>query len=730
MSWFDEQIKQRKQNDDEVFEDAFVDIAGSVLGKKASNKFKDAHQLAKDAIEEILKYYHIKISTIPGDIKDLNDQLEFLLRPHGIMRREVLLEKSWYKDSMGAMLAFRKDNGSAVALIPSGFSGYTYYDFESGRKIKITKNNEDLFDDYAIAFYVPFPLKKMSVKDLFIYIFTNISLGDLISFAIFSLFLILANMLIAYLHKTLFGSVLDSKCIESLYGISVSLISTGISVMLISSAKNISISKIKLKLNNTIEAATMMRVLSLPAVFFQKYSSGDLANKVVLMNSFCDILVDNVFLLAVTSLFSCIYIFQIASFAPNLVLPSVFFVILYVISSIIISFVQITVSKKLMELKGKENGIGFALISGIQKIKLSGAEKRAFAKWGAVYSKIAELEYNPPILMKIDKVILLTITLLANLVMFYKAFESNISTANFYAFTTAYGMLSGAFLQLTMGAGYIAQLQSIIEMIKPILETEPELANEKEMVTKISGAVEISNLSFRYDDNMPLIFDNLSLKIKAGQYVAIVGKTGCGKSTLVRLLLGFEKAVKGAIYYDRKEISKIDLKSLRQKIGVVVQNGKLFQGTIFSNISISAPGLTMDEAWEAAKISGLDDDISNMPMGMHTVISEGGAGISGGQKQRLMIARAVAPKPKLLIFDEATSALDNITQKKVADSLNELKCTRIIIAHRLSTIKNCDRIIVLDKGKIVEDGKYDELMANNGFFKELVSRQQLKEGSI
>ena len=228
---------------------------------------------------------------------------------------------------------------------------------------------------------------------------------------------------------------------------------------------------------------------------------------------------------------------------------------------------------------------------------------------------------------------------------------------------------------------------------------------------------------------MPLVIDDLSLKIRAGQYVAIVGKTGCGKSTLLRLLLGFERPQKGAIYYDGKDLNSIDLKSLRRKMGVVMQNGKLFQGDVYSNIVISAPWLTQKEAWEAAELAGIAEDIRHMPMGMNTLISEGTGGISGGQRQRLMIARAIAPKPKILMFDEATSALDNLTQKKVSESLDTLKCTRIVIAHRLSTIRQCDRIIVLDKGKIIEDGNYQELIDKGGYFARLVERQRLDNTS-
>ena len=237
------------------------------------------------------------------------------------------------------------------------------------------------------------------------------------------------------------------------------------------------------------------------------------------------------------------------------------------------------------------------------------------------------------------------------------------------------------------------------------------------------SGIELSNVCFRYSERDPYVTDHLSMKIRAGEYVALVGKTGCGKSTLLRLMLGFEEPEKGSIFFDGKDMSRLDLKSLRHHIGVVTQDGGLFQGDIFSNITISAPHLGLKDAWEAAEMAGIGDDIRAMPMGMQTIISEGQGGISGGQRQRLMIARAIAPKPKILLFDEATSALDNKTQQQIARSLDSMKCTRIVIAHRLSTIRGCDRILLLDQGRIVEEGTYDELMAKNGDFAELVRRQ-------
>jgi ATP-binding cassette subfamily C protein len=243
------------------------------------------------------------------------------------------------------------------------------------------------------------------------------------------------------------------------------------------------------------------------------------------------------------------------------------------------------------------------------------------------------------------------------------------------------------------------------------------------MPGELSGDIEITNIDFSYDPDEDLILKDLSVHIKKGEYIGIVGGSGSGKSTLLKLLLGFEAPNSGKIYYDGKDIDGIDKRELRKRFGVVLQDGKLIGGSIFENMTITAPYATMQDAEKVAEEVGLAEDIKHMPMGMHTVLSEMGGAISGGQQQRILIARAIIGKPNILFFDEATSALDNTTQKMVTDSLNKLNATRIVIAHRLSTIQDCDRILVLDKGHIVESGNYDELMEQHGLFYELAKRQ-------
>lgn len=725
MGWFDEQIRQRKQNDDDVFADSFVNMAASVLGSKVTGSLSDGSAAAKSAIDEILKYYHVKSREVPDNVKDTNEQLEYLMRPYGIMRRTVRLEKGWYRDAVGAMLGVIRESGRVVALIPAGFSGYCYIDQDSGKRIKINRRNQRLFDSEAIAFYKPFPLKKIGLGSVAKYIAETLSAADFALIALATLALSLIGMLSPKLNNILFAAVLPSGSVRLLLSIAVFTVSVSVSSLLISATKEMITARINTKMSVSVQAAAMMRIMSLPADFFKGYGSGDLSSRAAHISSLCNMLVSAVLTTGLTSVFSLIYISQIFIYAPVLVVPAIAVILVTVAFSLISSFAQMRISKKQMELSAKESGMSYALISGIQKIKLAGAEKRAFARWGNLYAQNAKLTYNPPAFIKLNSVISLAISLIGNIVMYAAAVKSGVSVADYYAFGTAYGMVSGAFMSLAGMALTAAQIKPILETVQPFFNTVPEISEGKEVITRLSGGIELTNVSFRYNENMPLILDNMSLKIRPGQYVAIVGKTGCGKSTLMRLLLGFEKPQKGAVYYDGRDIERIDLKSLRRRIGVVMQNGKLFSGDIYSNIVISAPWLTQSDAWDAAEKAGIAEDIRRMPMGMNTIISEGSGGISGGQRQRLMIARAIAPKPKILMLDEATSALDNLTQKRVSESLDSLKCTRIVIAHRLSTIKQCDRILVLDGGKITEDGTYDELIAQNGVFAELVERQRL-----
>lgn len=726
MGWFDEQIRQRKQHDQDVFEESIIRMASVVVGSKDAGSLADERIVTKHAIDEILKYYHFKPADIPDSVKEPEDQLEYALRPHGLMYRRIELKDKWYKDGFGPVIAFRREDGLPVALLPGEFMGYWHSDGAGGR-VSVNSSNAGQFAKEAICFYKPLPLRAIGIPDLLLYLKGCLGFGDFAMILGLSLLATSVGMMMPGVTKILTSFVMESGNVSLLWGTAVFMVCIAVSGRLLDTANNLAQTRLQTKTSIPVDSAMMMRLLSLPAPFFKKYSSGELSSRSQSVNQLCSLLMGTVLSTGLSSLTSLLYITRIFQYAPALTVPAITIVVVTVVITLLTTLMEMRRRRETMEYNVKESGLTYALITGVQKIKLAGAEKRAFAKWAEAYSKGAAMTYNPPMFIRINSTIQTAVSLAGTIVIYYIAVQTRVTPSEYLAFNAAYGMLMGAFSSLAGIVLEIAQIKPVLEMAEPFLKAEPEMAEGKEILTSVSGSIELSNVCFRYNDSMPYVVDDMDLKIRAGEYVALVGRTGCGKSTLVRLLLGFEKPEKGAIYYDGKDMSRIDLHSLRRKIGAVTQDGGLFQGDIYSNIVISAPQLTMDQAWEAAEMAGIADDIRAMPMGMQTLISEGQGGISGGQKQRLMIARAVAPKPRILIFDEATSALDNKTQRQVSEALDGLRCTRIVIAHRLSTIKNCDRILYLEGGKIVEDGTYEELIAKNGLFAQLVERQRLDD---
>ncbi len=729
MGWFEDQIIERRSAEQRALEDSFEKVAGVVLGRQVANRLNDDRIVAANVIDEILKCYHFKPVEYPDSIAAGEDQLDYALRHYGMMRRNVALEEKWYRDAFGPLIAFTKDDHTPVAVLPNVFSGYSFTDPHTGERTKVDAKTAGLFDPNAICFYQPLPQKKLSISDLLVYMKGCISFNDFLLIAGATLAVTVVGMLMPQFSRTLTGPVLSSGSSDALVAIGIFIVCTLVSKQLIDSVKEMFQTRVTSKISLGVEASMMMRLLSLPASFFRKYSPGELNTRSDSVSLLCTTILNTVLGTGLGALMSLLYIGQIFAFAEPLVEAAIYVILITVGVSIATTLIQARVNRRQMDLAAKESGMSYGLITGIQKIRLAGAEKRAFAKWLSLYSDSVDPTYNPPMFIKINSVITTGISLLSTILFYYLAIENNIDQSSYFAFMSAYGMLMGAFTALSGIALTAAQIQPILEMAEPFLATEPETSQEKQIVTSISGGVELNHVSFRYSEDRPYILDDLSLKLQPGEYVAVVGRTGCGKSTLIRLLLGFEKPEKGTICYDGRDMAEIDLPSLRKQIGTVMQDAGLFQGSIYDNIVITAPQLTVNDAWDAAEKAGIAEDIRAMPMGMHTMVSEGGGGISGGQRQRIMIARAIAPKPKLMIFDEATSALDNKTQKQVSESLDAMGCTRLVIAHRLSTIRHCDRILVLDDGKIIEDGTYDELIAQGGFFAELVERQRLESAS-
>ncbi|HWX24523.1 MAG TPA: ATP-binding cassette domain-containing protein, partial [Vicinamibacteria bacterium] len=433
------------------------------------------------------------------------------------------------------------------------------------------------------------------------------------------------------------------------------------------------------------------------------------------------------------SLSSVAFVFQMFFYNFKLGLVAILLTFLLVSVTTIGNYLQMGYQRNEAQMQGRISGLVLQLIIGVAKVRVCGAENHAFRVWAQRFSDQKRLGFsigqiqNPVATFSSGFQVLSQLGLFGALYYLQStattAEEAHaLSTGTFIAFNAAFGSFVTAMQSLSDASLSLLKALPVYERLKPIIDTVPETDDTKAAPGRLRGEIAISHIQFRYREDTPWILKDVSLKILPGQFVAFVGGSGCGKSTMMRLLLGFEKPGLGAIYYDGQDLSTLDLRAFRQQLGVVLQESRVLPTDIYRNI-VGTTSHTMDEAWEAAENAGLAEDIRQMPMQMHTVVSEGGGTFSGGQRQRLLIARALVNKPRVIFFDEATSALDNKAQAVVTQSMDRLDATRIVIAHRLSTVANADIICYFEGGQIREQGTYDELMAKNGLFAALARRQ-------
>lgn len=727
--WMESQVETRARLDAEMSERAYAELAASVSGPSSSDHVAigDLEQ-ADAAARACLAHLGQEPGDVPDGVKDLDERLEWLCRPTGTMRRIVRLDEGWQTRAFGTMLG-RLDSGESVALLPRGIRGYKLLDPGSGRRVTVTRAVAKHIEPEAVLFYRPLPPRPLEIRDLATFIARVFDRGDYVVVFLAALAATLVGLAPAWANQVAFSVVAPSGEVGLILPVAALLLGVAVSSALIGACRNLVMQRVSTKIDVAVEAATFARVLALPSSFFKEYSSGDLASRVANMKTLAQLVVSIFLGSSLTAFLSLAYVAQVGAYAPVLVVPALSVAAIQAVLTIVVTLATVRYEKATLDANARLSGTVTALLGGVQKIKLAGAEERAFAKWAHGYSEYARATYNRPVTLRALPTLVGLVSLLGNIVIYYLAGSAQVSVADYMAFTVAFGQVSAAIMSLAGIAGQVAQIGPMLDMVSPILETAPETAEDKPSVESLTGGIDVSGVSFRYDDNSPYVLRDLSFRVRPGEYVAFVGKSGCGKSTILRLLLGFETPERGTIFYGPHDVSKTNLRSLRNHIGTVMQDGKLFMGDIFSNITISTPTATLDDAWEAAEIAGIAGDIRKMPMGMQTLVTEGGGGVSGGQRQRIMIARAVCGRRRILMFDEATSALDNKTQKHVSDALEELKCTRVVVAHRLSTVRHCDRILVVDDGHIAEEGTYEELLAKNGLFAELVARQRLDEDS-
>lgn len=724
MKDFKTKITAQKERDNELLEQSYGKLLHSLSnsGRKYFN-YRTSKNNTRNVINNITAYFGYAPISIPVEIEDINDQLEYMQTATGIMSRKITLRDNWWIEAVDPILCKLVSDDVYIILHPKGLGGYEYINPQTRKFEVVNENTSKLFDRKATAFYKPFPDEKISFKKLIKYMLESVSKAEITYVICISVAIGLAGMILPMINGIIYDRVIPSGTIDDLMPIVALLVGSFLSIITAGLLKDLLIARINSKVICKVQSAAWARVLKLPAAFFKKYTTGEVLQKIKALEQVATLLSGSTVAISLSALISFVYLYQIAIIAPQLLLPTVIIIFILLAFSFTTSMLEAKQQRKLSYKSAELSGVVYQLLQGISKIKVAGARVRAFSIWADKYSQKANVMYSPNIILTISGAIYSSFSIATNILIYWVVAKSDITPAQYIAFNTAFGAFIFSLYQFHSIVRQISLIRSNFNIAKPILEELPENTGGKAKLGNLSGNIDVNSISFRYTEEGPLILDDLSLSIKKGEYVAIVGTSGCGKSTLMRILLGFEQPHTGAVYYDNQELSGLDIHSIRQQIGVVMQNATLFADDIFSNIAICAPWITLEEAWHIAEKAGIADDIRAMPMGMFTILSEDGGGISGGQKQRLMIARALANNPQIIMFDEATSALDNITQAIVVETLSKMSNTRIVIAHRLSTIINCDRIIVLDHGRIVEEGNYKELMERQGLFAKMAKRQ-------
>ena len=678
------------------------------------------------------KAMHIEITAPPKpkDGEETTDRLDAIVRASRVRSRMVTLKGEWWLEESWPMLAYMETEdgtqGRPVAILRRG-RHFELHDPVDHTRTRVTKAVAALLAGKAFSFYRPFPDSKLTPLDLARFGLQGASF-DLVRPLLVGLAGGLLAMFPPYFIGMLVDSVIPEAARNQLVQIALVLAVVALTTSCFDIVRNLSILRLETKMSAVVQPAMWDRLLSLPISFFRRFAAGDLAQRVGTIDAIRQVMSGATIQAVMTSMFSIFLLLQMFYYSWQLALLGTGLVLVSMSATMLAGYLKLMKHRDVMKIEGKISALVLQLLTGVSKLRVTGAEGRAFAEWAREFAKKKKLGMRTGMIENWLATFNSMFPVISGMLIFWVLLDyvqapgSSMSAGHFIAFNAAFGTFLAQMLQLSAAAMSVLLIVPLYERAQPILEALPEVDTTKADPGELTGRIDVDHVSFRYLEDGPLILNDVSLQIAAGEYVAIVGPSGSGKSTLFRMLLGLDNPEAGAIYFDGKNLAQLDVGKTRRRMGTVMQTGKIRNGSIFENIVGSAP-LTMDEAWEAARMSGFDGDIKQMPMGMQTMLQQGGMTLSGGQRQRLMIARAIVNKPRILLFDEATSALDNRTQAIVSQSLQELQATRVAIAHRLSTIRGADRIYVLEGGRLAQAGSYDELASQPGLFAELIRRQ-------
>ncbi|MDQ1050579.1 NHLP bacteriocin export ABC transporter permease/ATPase subunit [Streptomyces sp. V4I2] len=658
-----------------------------------------------------------------GTESDRLDPVERIALASRVRTRSVRLDGRWWRDNVGPLVGHRALSGAPVALLWRR-SGYVSVHPATGRETPIEKANAEEFEPRAVMFYRPLPDRPLTPLGLLRFSMRGTG-GDLTNLVISGLVTVAIGALVPIATGKVLGEFVPKAQTHLIVQVCLAVMISSVVAAAFMLMQNLTMLRLEGRIESTLQPAVWDRLLRLPTKFFTERSTGELASAAMGISAIRRTMAGLGPVIAQSVTVGAMNLGLLFWYSASMALAAIGMLVVIAAIFLGLGLWQVRWQRRLVVLGNKLNNQAFQTLRGLPKLRVAAAENYAYAAWASEFARSRELQQKVGRIKNLTAVMGAVYLPLCTLLMFMLLAgpaRGAMSAAAFLTFNTSVTMLLTAVTQLTGSFVSAVSALPLFEEIKPVLEAAPEVRTASTRPGPLSGGIEARRLSFRYSDDGPLVLDDVSFDVRPGEFVAIVGPSGCGKSTLLRLLIGFDRPVSGSVLYDGQDLAALDQSAVRRQCGVVLQHAQPFTGSILDVICGTEP-YTPEEALAAAEMAGLAEDIKRMPMGLHTIVSGSGA-ISGGQRQRLMIAQALIRRPRILFFDEATSALDNETQRTVIESTKALNATRIVIAHRLSTVLDADRVIVMEDGKVAQQGPPAQLLADTGGrLHELVRRQ-------
>ncbi|MFJ1735396.1 NHLP bacteriocin export ABC transporter permease/ATPase subunit [Streptomyces sp. NPDC088254] len=658
-----------------------------------------------------------------GDGEERLDPVEQVALASRVRVRAVRLDGRWWRDDVGPLVGHRALSGAPVALLWRR-GGYVAVHPATGRETPVEKANAEEFEPRAVMFYRPLPEKRPGPLGLMRFSMRGTG-RDLTRLLLSGLVTVAIGALVPIATGKVLGEYVPRAQADPIVQVCLAVMVSSLVAASFMLLQNLTILRLEGRVEATLQPAVWDRLLRLPTKFFAERSTGELASAAMGISGIRRLLAGLGPSVAQASTIGAMNLGLLLWYSVPMAMAAIGMLVVIAGVFLGLGLWQVRWQRRLVTLSNKLNNQAFQTLRGLPKLRVAAAENYAYAAWAEQFARSREMQQRLGRIKNLNTVLGAVYLPLCSLLMFMLLAgpaRGALSAADFLTFNTSMTMLLTSVTALTGAFVSAVAALPLFEEIRPVLAATPEVRAASTRPGPLSGAVEARRLSFRYSDDGPLVLDDVSFEVGAGEFVAVVGPSGCGKSTLLRLLIGFDRPVSGSVLYDGQDLAALDQSAVRRQCGVVLQHAQPFTGSIL-DVICGTGAYTPEEAMAAAELAGLAEDIKRMPMGLHTIVAGSGS-VSGGQRQRLMIAQALIRRPRILFFDEATSALDNETQRTVIESTRKLNATRVVIAHRLSTVMDADRVIVMENGKVAEQGPPAQLLADpGGRLHELVRRQ-------